>query len=600
MMMLIGCFMALVMCCSAANPTGNYVCAVTSTSGGGNAQYFTPAVNLVSGSIYHINYCMVGTTNTYGVSYYMALLGVTSTYQWVVWPLATTPALNSVCGQLDFTAGATEQLGCQVLGMNAVTSAVWVTLSITTVNRYFTGDTNVVYVAGSAVSATAAGILDINVKNVGASAVSATIGLLDINTKNIGGSAVSATSGLLDTNLKNIGGSAVSSTSGLLDTNLKNVGGSAVSATGGLLDSNIKNVGGSAISQSGGVIAVTSGVAVVSPVYSSTATTSAFPSQYLTPLFRHPLSQSMNFHACVNATGNYDSGPVILAPNGTCGGDVSVSVTVQTTTTGAVTTAGLKLSGVEQLVATVVGSGSHTAQNVFMDVCVAQADSFFLNTTMASGTTCVDISFSANNGLLPASGSPAYIAPWSSGERPGLGVMPGIGGWTCQQFSNPVEIVCGALVASNSPIAALSIGAGIFSVDGQITCSGLSASGIYMCLVATTNGGGFNPTNPNLCAIVSSGIPSARLFGPLETSSLYSYIDFCTTSPSSLVCQGLVTGATCYLNVVLTDGSAAQPTTLSPFYQTSYAGGPPQAYYYDLASSSPTVSVEGKMMRKRK
>lgn len=100
---------------------------------------------------------------------------------------------------------------------------------------------NVTFINGTAVSATG-GIPDVNVKNVGNTAVVATAGLLNANLTQVLGTAPTATAGVLDVNVKNVGNTAVVATAGRVDANLVRINNTAVVATAGLIDANVAQI----------------------------------------------------------------------------------------------------------------------------------------------------------------------------------------------------------------------------------------------------------------------------------------------------------------------------------------------------------------------
>jgi len=333
--------------------------------------------------------------------------------------------------------------------------------------------------------------------------------------------------------------------------------------------------------------------------------------------FMKPLSNEYVYHSCVNVDGNFDSGVINQKPSGACGGQVVVTISASTDTANAVSVGGVKLSGVEQVMTTVVGNGEQTMSLSFFDLCAAQNVSVFLNTSITIGVVCIDVNFEHSGGLLPSAKNPTSA-----------GTLPLPGTWNCLQVGDPITIVCSGLITTTSYLATEEFSAtgDQYYFTGSISCAGLSVP-TYVCITSGVSLG--DGTSPGICALLGPNVPVLDVTGLVVTTGSDQFVVLCAmgatgscinmNAGSSCLANGnFVQGSTRYDttqlvnvtgsvvsvgNVVTVDGdlNATITNTFTPYYQTSYVDGPPQAWFYAVEDESNMLTFTQLMEhRKRK
>jgi hypothetical protein len=278
-------------------------------------------------------------------------------------------------------------------------------------------------------------------------------------------------------------------------------------------------------------------------------------------IYGNVLPNSAFFHWCTNSSGLFNSGPLFVAPNGTCLFDVAVVVTSSTTASRSISVGGLAINNVSLAFTSVAGAGSSPVSVSYNDVCDGGYNYVFLNTTMGDGQTCVsiDLAHSDNGG----SNNVAFT---------GLGAVPTSG---CFFGGN----VCTYAINSNpAPTLFSTIADGVTSsVDYYVACAGTSNGGVEMNFVYST---------PTIATTVFGTAVQSQLgssVGPfrytIEAVGATQLGCQFGTNPSALTY--------CYCTIVL----GADIGGFTPYYVTSYEGGPPQSWFYAQTDSSESVDL---------
>lgn len=294
----------------------------------------------------------------------------------------------------------------------------------------------------------------------------------------------------------------------------------------------------------------------VSPIYSDTSVIKPLPNLYLSPTAYNALSRSAHFHACVNETGNYNSGPLFLAPNGTCGFTATVGVSTYSNSGLAQTSGGLNLNNRTIILATTVGSQSIINTNTFLDECALEINSVFVNTTIPYGLACVDITLALNNG-------PNFVGQsLTSHLKLNSDCYWWGGGYTCSPYVvGTNQIVMGGFSANY-----------YYSVSMSASCSLIGPTGVTFSI---TNG----------------TITNTYTLSQTTTSRVDSFTMFLQIGELVIQTFSLVNTVTCKFLLELVPKST--PFDLDGgYYSTSYSGGIPQQWFYPLNPIMDTYYVE--------
>jgi len=280
-------------------------------------------------------------------------------------------------------------------------------------------------------------------------------------------------------------------------------------------------------------------------------------------VYGNVLPHSSFFHWCTNTSGLFSSGQLFPAPNGTCAFTVAVTVTSSTTAILATSVGGIALNNLTLALTSLAGSGASNVYADYNDICSGAINYVFLNTTMGDGQTCITIDLA----LILGTTIPSFMTNVSDID---LGTPPSSG---CALLNTN----CYAVVNQNlSPTTVLTVPANTAAtVNVYISSYGVASGGAGISILVAGN------------IVASVGLNADQgWLGPFSISVPSQ------TSAAAIQCQYNTAyyqnmDVWCNVDANYIGGSS----DFAPYYATSYAGGPPQQYFYSLSSAPSSLEV---------